>query len=340
MATTKQIQGDRVKISMRISCSNFFIAALMPILLVGAGIAHAQTYPAKRISIVVPYPPGGINDVFGRLIGKKLQEELGQPTIVENKPGAGTIIGTDAVAKAAPDGYTLLIVSFPFVANPSLYRKLPYSPVKDFVPISLLVKTPNIAVVSASSPIKSIGDLIAAAKTSPGKLVYASAGSGASNHLAAEMFKRMAGVDIRHIPYKGSGPSMTDLLGGHIDVMFDNPPSSLPHIRAGKLRALAVSSANRSAQMPDIPTVAESGVPGYDVTTWIGIAAPAGTPPAIVEKLNRTISKIITMDDVKKAFNDQGAEVAGGSVDDFAKFLMTETAKWAKVVSDANIAVD
>jgi tripartite-type tricarboxylate transporter receptor subunit TctC len=294
-------------------------------------------YPDKPIKIVVPYPPGGFNDTLGRIVAEKLQAAWGQPTIVENRPGGGTLIGTDAVAKAAPDGHTLLIVAFPFAANPGLYRVMPYDTVKDFAPVMLAGATPNLLVVNPALPINSVAELIAYAKTHPGKLSYGSTGSGSSNHLSMELFKSMAAVNIVHVPYKGSAPMVTDLLGKHIDVAFDNTPNVLPHVKSGALRALAVSSTARSTMVPEVPTVAEAALPNYEVAVWFGVVAPAATPKEIVAKLNAELNKVLALPDVKQRFADQGVEPQGGTPEKFAEHIGGQIAKWAAVIKEAGI---
>jgi tripartite-type tricarboxylate transporter receptor subunit TctC len=300
-----------------------------------SGIAQAEGYPSKAIRVIVPYPPGGFNDTLARTLGQKLTEKWGQPVIVDNRPGGGTTIGTNLAAKSAPDGYTLLIVSFAFAVNPALYTALPYDTGKDFVPIALAASTPNLLVVNAGLPVKSVRELIALAKSEPGKLNYASAGNGSSNHLSMELFKSLTGVDIVHVPYKGSAPAVTDLMGGQVDVMFDNVPNVLQQIRAGKLRGLAVSSKERSRFIKEMPTVAESGVPGFDVSVWFGVVAPAGTPATVVARLNAEINRALNLSDVVQLFHAQGVEPKGGSAEEFAAFLRAQAAKWAKVVKDS-----
>jgi tripartite-type tricarboxylate transporter receptor subunit TctC len=299
------------------------------------GIARADSYPSKPIRIIVPYPPGGFNDTLARTLGQKLNEKWGQPVVVDNRPGGGTTIGTSLVAKAPADGHTLLIVSFAFGVNPSLYARLPYDTQRDFAPVVLAAGTPNVLVVNPQLPVKSVMDLIAQAKSKPGKLNYATAGNGSSNHLSMEMFMSMAGVDIVHVPYKGSAPAVTDLIGGQVDVMFDNVPNVLQHVRAGKLRALAVSSRERSPFMPDLPTVAEAGVAGFDVSVWFGVVAPSGTPKSVVVRLNDEINRILKLPEVVELFHKQGVKPLGGTPDAFAAFLREQTVKWAKVVKES-----
>jgi tripartite-type tricarboxylate transporter receptor subunit TctC len=314
--------------------------------LAGAPLLHAAAqgdgaaYPSKPVRIVVPYTAGGFNDTLARLVGKKLQEAWGQPFVVDNKPGAGTVIGTDAGLKAAPDGYTLVIASFPTVVNQYLYKKLPYNTAKDIAPVIVAGAAPNLLVVRADSPYRTLKDLVAAAKAQPGKLNYASAGAGTSLHLAMEYFKSVTGTNMTHIPYKGSSPMITDLLGGQIDVMFDNFPNAQPHVKAGTMRALAITSAQRSASLPGVPTVAEQGYPGFEVSPWYGFAAPAGTPRPILEKLNTEINAILKMDDVRAVFAAQGVDVLGGSLQDFEKYFKAQSAKWAPVIRNAEITLD
>ncbi|HVR51106.1 MAG TPA: tripartite tricarboxylate transporter substrate binding protein, partial [Pseudorhodoferax sp.] len=252
----------------------------------------------------------------------------------------GTVIGTDAGLKATPDGYTLVVASFPTVVNQFLYRKLPYNTERDMAPVIVAGATPNLLLVRAESPFKTMQDLLDAARARPGQLNYASAGAGTSLHLAMEYFKSVTGVQINHVPYKGSAPMVTDLLGGQVDVMFDNFPNAQPHVKAGKMRALAITSARRAPSLPDVPTVAEQGYPGFEVSPWYGFAAPAGTPQAILEKLNAQINAILAMDDVKAIFAAQGVSIAGGSLQDFDAFFKTQSARWAPVIRQAGITLD
>lgn len=325
---------------VRLACRTLLL------LLVGSTCAYAQatpapadgdTYPNRTIRYVVPYPPGAFNDTMGRIFAQKLSEAWGVPVVVENRPGGGTLIGTDSVAKAAPDGYTLLGVAFPFGSNPSIYKSLPYDTVKDFTPLILGGQTQNLLVIRPSMPINTVQEFLDYARNNPGKVSYGSTGIGSSNHLSMELFKSMTGIDIVHVPYKGSAPMVNDLLGGHIDTAFDNTPNVLPQVNAGKLRALGVSSKTRSTLAAGVPTVSESGAPGYEVTVWFGVVGPAGMPPAIVRKLNSEMNAILKMDDVKRRFQDQGVEPAGGSPAQFSDHITTEIAKWAKVAKDANI---
>jgi tripartite-type tricarboxylate transporter receptor subunit TctC len=269
-------------------------------------------------------------------VGQKLSEAWGQPVVIDNRPGAAGIIGTEAVAKAAPDGYTLLMGAISTHAiNPSLYKTLSYDPVKDFMPVTLVATAPLLVVVHPSLPVNSTRELIALAKSKPGQLFFASAGSGNSTHLAGELFKTMANVDLVHVPYKGATPAETDLMGGQVSLMFSSILSALPHAKAGKMKALAVTSARRSSIAPELPTVAESGVPGYDVNPWYGLFAPAGTPRAIVDRINRDVARILAQPDVRQRFATLGAEPAGNTPEQFAAFVNAEIAKWSKVVADS-----
>jgi len=309
--------------------------------LAGSAAAQAQgAYPDKAARIIVPYTPGGFNDTMARLFSRKLQDALGQPFIVENRAGGGTVIGTDAGAKAAPDGYTLLIQGFPLTVNQYLYAKLPYDTNKAFAPVMLGGQTPNLLVVRAESPIKSMKQLVDMAKAKPGQINYASAGNGTSLHLAMEYFKNVTGTDMNQIPYKGSSPMVTDLLGGQVDVMFDNLPNALPHVKAGKMRALAVTSPKRLAELPEVPTVAELGYPGFEVAVWYGVFVPAGTPPAIINRLNTELNKAIHADDVKAMFAAQGVEAIGGSAEDFRRFNAGQDKKWSEVIRKGGIKAD
>ena len=308
-----------------------------------AAAAGAQTadYPTKPIRLVVPFPPGGATDLIARAVAQKLGETWGQSVVVDNRPGAGGNIGTELVARSAPDGYTLEMGTVGTHAiNASLYAKLPYDHVKDFAPVILVAGVPNVLVVNPAVPVSSVQELIAYAKANPGKLNFASSGSGTSIHLSGELFKVMTGVQITHIPYKGSAPALQDLLGGQVQMMFDNLPPSLPQIKAGRLRALAVTSATRAPALPDVPTIAESGLPGFEASSWFGILAPAGTPPAIIAKINGEVAKWLTTPEGKEKLAAIGANAGGGSPDDFARHIQAETAKWAKVVKASGAKVD
>jgi len=299
----------------------------------------AAAFPVKPVRLIVPFPPGAFNDQLARTLSQKLGERWKQPVVVDNRPGASTVIGTDLAARAPADGHTLLIVSFAFAVNPSLHRSLPFDTGQDFTPVVLAAGTPNILVVHPGLPARSVKDLVQLARERPGRLDYATAGNGTSNHLCTELFKSLAGVDLVHVPYKGSAPAVTDLLGGQVQVMFDNAPNVLPHVRAGKLRALAVSTAARSAFAPDLPAVAET-VPGFDVEVWFGVVAPAGVPREVIGRLNADINAVLALPEVKNRFAEQGVRVIGGSPESFGAYLQAQTRRWAKLVKDAGLQVE
>jgi len=306
-----------------------------------AGVSHAQAWPSKPIRWIVPFAPGGTTDILARTIAEKLTPALGKPVIVENNPGAGGSVGATQTAKAAPDGYTIMGGTISTHAiNASLYKKLPYDPVKDFVPITLIARVPNLLVVNPEVPAKNVKELIALLKANPGKYTFASSGNGTSQHLSGELFKSMAGVDMQHIPYKGSPPALQDVVGGQVTMTFDNITTAWPLAKAGKLRPLAVTTAKRSPIAPDVPTLAESGLAGYEVGSWQGVFAPAGTPPDVVKRLNTEIVKIINMPDVRAKLEALGAEPVGNSSDEFATIVKSEVAKWAKVVKESGAHVD
>lgn len=317
----------------------FFAVAALTLACAGAS---AQSYPAKPIRLVVPYPPGGPLDIMARAIGQKLTEAWKQPVVVDNRAGAGGNIGADLVAKSPADGYTLLMGAVATHAiNPSLYSKIPYDPVKDFTPVALVAQVPNILVINPSVPAKSVRELIALARAKPGYLNFGSGSTGSTGHLAGELFNTMAGVQMVHIPYKGAAPAMADLLSGQVQLMFDNLANALPNVKAGRLRALAVTTLARSAAMPDLPTVAESGLPGFDLTTWFGLMVPAGTPPEIVARLNAEIVRALNAKDMRERLQKMGAEPpADNTPEHFAAFIGTEAAKYAKVVKDSGAKVD
>ena len=302
--------------------------------------AAVPTFPTKPMRIVVPYPPGGFNDTLGRMVAQHYQSAWGQTAVVENRPGGGTLIGGELVAKSDRDGHTLLIVALPFSVIPSLYPKARFDVVRDFAPVMFAGSTPNLLVINPNVPVNSLAEFIVLAKKQPGVLTYASAGSGSSNHLSMEMFKTMTGTDMVHIPYKGSAPALADLLGGQVQSIFDNFPNVIQQVRAGKLRALAITSAKRSSQAPDIPTVAEAGVPGYEVTVWFGIVAPAGTPPEIVLRLNQEANKMLQLPEFRERFLRAGVEPIGGTPAEFSRHIQTEVTKWAKVVRESGAKVD
>ena len=303
--------------------------------------AEAQTYPSKPVRFIVPFAPGGPTDIFARAVSAKLAEALGQPVVVDNRGGAGGNIGTEMVAKAAADGYTLLMGTVGTHAiNPSLYPRVGFDPIRDFAPITLVADTPSLLAVHPSVPANSVRELLAIAKAKPGQLSYASAGNGTSNHLAGVLLCMMAGIEMVHIPYKGSGPALIDVLAGQVPVMFNNPASIMPHLKAGKLRALALSSATRSRLLPALPTLAESGVPGFEVRSWHGAFAPAGTSRDIVTRLHGEIVKALSQPDVKERFEAQGVELVGNRPEEFAAFLQKEQVKWSKVVKASGMRAD
>ena len=303
--------------------------------------ALAQTWPSKAIRYVVPFAPGGSTDILGRIISEKLSVALGVPVVVENKPGAGGGVGAAEVAKAAPDGYTIMGGTISTHAiNASLYSNLPYDPVKDFVPITLIARVPNMLVVNNDVPAKNVAELIKLMKANPGKWSFASSGNGTSQHLSGELFKGMAGVEMQHVPYKGSPPALNDVMGGQVNMTFDNITTAWALAKGGKLRALAVTTAKRSPVAPDVPTLAESGLPGYEVGSWQGVFAPAGTPPEIVKRLNTEIVKIIKSPDVQKKLIDLGAEPVGDSPEEFQAFVKAEVVKWGDVVKKSGAKVD
>ena len=319
-----------------LACVLVVVAALLP-----AGQAHAQAYPTKAVKMVVPFPPGGSLDIAGRLIAQKLTDAWGQPVVVENRPGAGGNIGADFVAKSPADGYTILMGALSTHAvNPSLYKSMPYDAAKDFAPITLIAITPNVLVVNAASPVTSAKEFIAYAKANPGKLSFGSGSNGSAGHLAGELFKVETGTDAVHIPFKGGAPATQALLAGDTQFMFDNLANAMAQVKAGKLRALAVTTANRSPLAPDLPTMAEAGLPGFDISTWYGFFAPAGTPPAVVAKWNAEVAKILNAPDVRAKFVADGAEPAPNSPEQFAQFIAREQAKYARIVKASGAKVD
>jgi len=306
-----------------------------------AALANAQAWPAKPIKWIVPFAPGGTTDILARTVGEKLALALGQPVVIENKPGAGGGVGAEFTAKAAPDGYTIMGGTISTHAiNASLYNKLPYDPVKDFVAITLIARVPNMLVVNPAIPAANVKELIALLKANPNKYSFASSGNGTSQHLSGELFKTMAGVEMQHIPYKGSPPALQDVVGGQVTMTFDNITTALPLAKAGKLRALAVTTAKRSAVAPDVPTLAESGLPGFEVGSWQGVFAPAGTPPEIVRRLNVEIVKALNLPDVREKLSGMGAEIVADSPEEFSALVKSEVVKWADVVKKSGARVD
>jgi len=296
----------------------------------------AAEYPDHPVRLIVPFPPGGSNDVVARLVANQLSAKLGNKVFVDNRGGAGGVLGTEAAASAAPDGYTLLIVSIAHSVNPALY-KLSYDPIKSFTPISILATGPNVLAVNPSLPVKSVAELVALAKQKPGELDYASAGIGSFQHLGGELFKLTAGVDLVHVPYKGGGPAMADVIAGHVKIMFSSLVQTTPFIKAGQLRALGIGGAKRNVVLPDVPTIAEAGVPGYEANNWWGIRAPAGTPKAIVDRLYGDIQAVLTSPELKAAFDREGAATVTMSSEEFAKYIENEIVKWGRVVKEGNI---
>ncbi|MCE9642514.1 MAG: tripartite tricarboxylate transporter substrate binding protein [Betaproteobacteria bacterium] len=303
-----------------------------------ATCAAAQNYPTKAIRMIVPFPPGGPNDILGRVMAQKLTEQLGQQVVVDNRGGAGGIIGAELAARAVPDGYTVLFGgTAPLAINPGLHKSLPYDPLKDFAAISLVGTAPSMLVAHPAVAIRTVKDLIDLAKAKPGQLNFASAGIGTPPHLAGELFKSMAGVDMVHVPYKGGGPALTDLLAGQVGLYFSGISSALPFVKEGRLRGIAVTSAKRTAVVPDMPTIAESGLAGYEVGNWYAILAPAATTPAVVTRLNTEINKALAVAEIRKRFLDLAADPVGGTPGELAVYMRSEIAKWAKVIKLAGI---
>jgi len=303
-------------------------------------LATAQAYPAKPIRWISPWPAGGANDIFSRAIGQRIGESLGQQVLVDNRPGAAGTIGSDIAAKAPADGYTLVMGSSPTHAiAPALYPALPYDPLRDFSAVTLVGSVPNVLVLHPSVPAKTVKEFIAVAKARPGKLNFASTGNGTSQHLSAELFKFMAGLDMVHIPYKGTAPALTELVAGQVDLAFENMPALIPHIQAGRLRALAVTTTKRSAVMPELPTIAEAALPGYDASVWFGVFAPAGTPRPVIDRLHGEILKALQTQDLKSRMIAMGTEVSGMGPDDFSAYVRKEIPKWAKLVKAAGVKV-
>ncbi len=311
-----------------------FISTLTPI------FASAQSWPQKPIRMVIPYPPGGPTGVMGRLVATKLPELLGQPVIVDNKPGASGQMGAAEVAKAAPDGYTFLTNASIHVINPHVYSKPMVDPIREFTPVALIGVVPLVMVVPPMQPAKDVKEFIAWARANPGKVNFASASSASAQHLAGEHFKQVTGIDMQHVPYNGSGPALADLVGGHVQLMFDSLPSSMSFIRSGKLKALGASSTKRLAVLPDVPTLIEAGVPDFDLTTWYGVWAPVGTPKDIVARMNAEIVRLVVMPDMKEKLAGLGVEASAFTPEQFAAFNRTEYERWGRIVRAANIKLD
>jgi tripartite-type tricarboxylate transporter receptor subunit TctC len=317
---------------MRLALSIFFLSITLN--------GWAQSWPSRPIRMVVPLSPGGFADVPGRILAARLSSLLGYNVFVENRPGAGGTIGADFVAKSAPDGYTLLFTGTPHVISAWIYKKLPYEPLKDFEPVALVASGPYVLVVNPQLAVNSVRELIAAAKARPGKIDYASSGNGSAQHLVSALFASMAGIELNHVPYKGSGPAMQDLLGGQVKVSFAGIPNVLPHVKAGRLRALAVSTPQRSPDLPDVPTAAEAGVPGYQATLWLNLAAPAGTPGDIVQRIYAETAKALQDAELQQNFRAAGVEASPMSPQELAGFMRGEYEKWGKVVRDTGATVN
>ena len=327
----------------------FALGSIASAVVLGAGLlggtsALAQAYPTKPVTIIVPFAAGGTTDILARIIGQALTTELGQSVIVDNRAGAGGNIGASMAAKSPADGYTLFMGTVGTHAinaiNASLYKKMPFDPIKDFAPLTRVANVPNLLVANPAQPYKSVKELIAYAKANPGKVNFGSSGNGSSIHLSGELFKSLAKVDMVHVPYKGSAPAVTDLLGNLIGIMFDNMPLAIQHVRSGKLVPIAVTTAKRSPELPNVPTIAEAGVPCYEATSWFGMFAPAGTPAPVLAKLNSALVKVLNQAEVKKKINEQGAETTSETPEQFAAFIQAESVKWGKVVKESGASLD
>lgn len=316
--------------------------AMLALLLLGAAAApvvQSQAYPTRPIRLIVPFPPGGSNDIVARVVGAQLTERLGKSVVVDNRVGAGGTIGSEIAVRSRPDGYTLLIISVAYAYNPMVY-KLPYDPIKAISPVTLLGSGPTSLVINPEVPVNSVKELVALAKAKPGQLYYASAGFGTFTHLSCELFRLMAGINVVHVPFKGGGPAMLEVMSGRTQYTMGTILQAMPHIRSGRLKVLAVGGAKRIATLPDTPTIAESGVPGYEASNWWGIIAPAGTPPAIVKRLHADTAAILTTPETQKWFIAEGAEVANMTPEQFAKYIVSEMGKWGKVVKEAGIKAE
>jgi len=312
------------------------LLAAFAVWLAGAGVSGAADYPTRPMRWIVPYPAGGTTDIIARIVGGYLSERLGQQVVIENRPGGGNNIGTDAVVHAPPDGYTMLLINPAHGINATLYPRLNFNVIRDIAPVAGIMRVPNVMEVHPSIPAKNVAEFIAYAKANPGKINWASSGSGTSVHLSGELFKSMTNIEMTHVPYRGSAPALTDLLAGTVHVMFDNMPSSLPHIQAGKLRALGVTTSTRSQALPDVPTVADT-VPGYEASAWFGMGVPKGTPAEAIERLNKEVNAALVDPKIKARLADLGGTMIPGSPADFGKVMAEETDKWAKVIKSANV---
>ena len=321
--------------------TGFFVVVVAALATVLPTHLAAQTWPTKPVRLIVPYPPGGGNDNLARIFSQKLGDKLGQPFVVENKPGAGTLIGTEAAAKSPGDGYTILLSSIVTHAlAPALYAKVPYDPVKDFVPVTILAVAPTVLVVNKDFPAKSVQELIALAKAKPGKYTFASGGNGTTPHVSGEIFKSMTGTDLLHVPYKGGAPALTDLMGGQVDMMFDTAASAMPHVRSGKLRALAIATPKRHPDFPDLPTFAEQGLPDYSINSWYSLHAPAGTPRDVIQKLHGEVVIALRAPDVAERLRALNADPGGMPPDEFAVFVRQEADRYGQVIKKAGIKLD
>ena len=315
------------------------LAKAAMLLLALSSAAFADDYPNRPVRLIIPFPPGGSNDVVGRLVAKHLSDKLGQQVFVDNRGGAGGTLGTQAAVNATPDGYTLLIVSLAHAVNPALY-KLEYDPIKSFTPISILATGPNVLAVNPNSPFKSVKDLLAMAKEKPGQLDYASAGVGSFQHLGAELFKLEAGVNLVHVPYKGGGPAMQDVIGGHVKIIFSSLVQTTPYIKSGQLRALGTGGAKRSKVLPDVPTIAEAGVPGYEMSAWFGLVGPPGMPRELVARVRADFIRALAQPDVKERLASQGLDLISDTPEQFSAYLKSELVKWAKVIKESGARLD
>ena len=326
---------------MRITLEKGLLVTLLALGLAFSTALLAQEFPDKTVRIVVPYPPGGFNDTLARVVGERLSKIWSQAVLIDNRPGGNTTLGNNLVAKAPPDGYTVLITPLPFTALPGLYgTQLPYDALKDFSPLVVAANTQNVLTVRNDLPVNNVKELLEYARKNPGKLNYGSTGSGSSNHLSMELLMRMTDTKMTHIPYKGSAPATLAMLSGEIDTLFDNIPNVLSQLKAGKMKAIAVTGTQRSVLFPSVPTVAESGVPGYEVNVWFGMQLPAGTPKPLVERMNRDIVRVLKEPEVIKKFRDQGVEVIASTPVAFSLLLQSEVTKWTQVIRDANIRVE
>ena len=319
------------------ACTAIFLAAA---LVLASATGHAQTYPSRQITLIIPFVPGGSNDLVGRAIGKKLAEAWGQPVVVENRGGAGGLIGTAAVASAPPDGYTLLLVSPTFTINPAIKKSMPFDTVKDFTPVAFIARTPLLITASKKLPVKSARELFDLARSKPGEITYASAGLGSINQISTELIALSAGVKFMHVPYKGGAPALNDLVGGHVDIFVSSLPQVLPFAQSGQAKALAVTSAKRTPLLPDVPTLEESGISGFELGSWWGIAGPAGMPRDIVNVLNAEIGKILASPELGRFLTNEGAEAETMTPQQFGNMMRLETERWTKVAREANISID